>query len=284
MSGVSFAERVEAAAKAGFSKIGFSVFEFLALKQDGTSLQDLSALLDEHGVSVLELEAGLGFDGGYDRVSFSGEPPRWGPASFPFSVPYLNRETEEAFFEMAEAFHSNHMVVLGSWPPGGDDQAAELFADLCDRAADYDLKVAIEFVPGTTVPDAGRALQVVVDAGRANGGICVDDWHHFRGVNDDSLISAIPADKVFVIQLSDGPVQPMPGDYFTETLGHRRMLGEGDWDIADFLDLMWANGVTAPLSFEILSTDEHAHPAVAVAKRIAQTAAPTLDKAKRASL
>jgi sugar phosphate isomerase/epimerase len=250
IQGIDFETRVAVAAAAGFSNIGYSILEFQSVKREMTP-EDLAAIAKRHGVRVAELEIGLGFDGGYNEAG-AGDPPRWGPSTFPWDVPYLDRQTEDEMFALAAAFGSNHMVMGGSWG-SPMPESAERFAALCDRAAEIDVKLAIEFMPGTSVPDIATTLRVVQEADRPNGGLCVDNWHYMRGNRDEAALWMLPADRVVVLRLSDGTERPRSDVYFDETLNYRELFGDGEWDMKALLDSLWASGVTAPISIEVLS-------------------------------
>lgn len=155
---------------------------------------------------------------------------------------------------MAEHFAARHLQAVGTF--GQDvleDDAAEAFAALCDRAARFGLLVALEFVPHTNVPDAGVATQLVQKANRPNGGLCVDSWHHFRGRNDDALLQEVPAERVVVVQLDDGPAIPVDDDFFVDTRQHRLPPGHGEFDLTGFLQLLRRSDVRAPVSVEVLT-------------------------------
>jgi sugar phosphate isomerase/epimerase len=257
IKGATFEERVAAAAGAGAEAVGYSVFEYQTAKQDGLTAKDLAATAQRYGVRVAELEVGLGFDGPADGR-------RWGPSAFPADLPYMDGSTEADFLELADAFHAHHIVVAASSDGLGTDSAGR-FGRLCDQAAEVGAKVAIEFLPGTDMPDIASSLLVAQDADRDNGGLCVDNWHYMRGTADDTALRSIPPERVIVIQLSDGPAAPLTDDYFEETLNHRRLFGDGDWDVAGFLRTLRTCGTTAPISIEILSAEWQKRPAVEVA-------------------
>ena len=81
--------------------------------------------------------------------------------------------------------------------------------------------VGIEWLPYTNIATAADAQAIVEAAGRPNGGYCADIWHHRRGADDESLITALPADRVFAVQMNDGPRQPQLDDYKQDCLANR---------------------------------------------------------------
>jgi len=247
-----FEERVRAAAEAGFAALGLYVGDYQRLRAEGAGDADLRAVLDQHGLRVVEIEALRGWSAtGAERAT------------------YL--QTEQSVFAMSDALGPGHHVqVIGPYT-GTLDDAAEAFAGVCDRAAEHGLAAAIEFLPEmSNIPDAATAMQIVTAAGRANGGICLDCWHHFRGANDDGMLRAIPAERIFTVQVDDGPRQRVDPDYYTDCTRHRNVPGDGDFDLAGFLRLIAELGVRLPLSVEVMSVDLQPRSAGEVARRLAE--------------
>ena len=246
-----FEERVRAAAEAGFAAMGLYVGDYQRLRAEGATDADLRAVLDQHGMRVVEIEALRGWSAtGAERAA------------------YL--QTEQSVFAMSDAIGPGHHVqVIGPFT-GTLDDAAEAFAGVCDRAAEHGLAAAIEFLPEmSNIPDAATAMQIVTAAGRPNGGICLDCWHHFRGANDDDMLRAIPAEAIFTVQFDDGPRQRADPDYYTDCTGHRNVPGDGDFDLTGFLRLVGEMGVCLPLSVEVMSDDLQPRPGE-VARRLAE--------------
>lgn len=96
-----------------------------------------------------------------------------------------------------------------------------------------------------------RRLDVVERADRANGGICVDLWHHERGAKDMAVIRELPAERIMAVQLNDGAAAQIHPDYKQDCLRHRLPPGDGTFDIASFLGVLRAIGNQAPLSLEV---------------------------------
>jgi sugar phosphate isomerase/epimerase len=246
-----FEERVRAAAEAGFAAMGLYVGEYQRLRAEGARDADLRSVLGHYGMPVVEIEVLRGWSAtGAERTA------------------YL--EAERSVFAMSDALGpARHVQVIGPYA-GTLDDAAEAFAGVCDRAAEHGLAAAIEFLPEmSNIPDAATAMQIVTRAGRANGGICLDCWHHFRGANDDDMLRAIPADRVFTVQFDDGPRQRVDPDYYTDCTRYRNVPGEGEFDLTGFLRLLEEMGVRLPLSVEVISADLQRRPAGEVARWLA---------------
>ena len=240
----SFEERVRAAAQAGFPHIGLGIDDYRQMKSIGMSSSQMLDVLRSHDARVVEADVLYGFEFGGNTVAHD--------SPLPFLKP-SGQDDEDEFFEMADLFGLRHLQVLGAFGHSLERKDIVQFAALCDRAAEHDLLLVLEYVPGSSVPDAGVAARVVTEADRPNGGICAGTWHHFRGAQDDSLLRAMPAEKVFLLQLCDGTLVPEEADYLQDTLRNRRVPGEGQFDLRSFFGLLHELGVSAPVSVEVMS-------------------------------
>ena len=254
IKGADFDQRVAAAAAAGVNAIGLNVKDYLQLRSSGWTTERMHAVLDKGGVRLAELETVGGWD--YPEADRA--------ADF--------RARERAAFELADEFGVRHLVAVGSVDGVLGPEPVAGFAALCDRAAEHDLLIALEPQACTAIVDLAMAVGIVEGAARSNGGLNVDLWHYTRGGWPAEHLQALRADSVIVVQLDDGAAQPERADYLTDTLGFRRVPGEGDFDITSFLHILDGIGVRAPISIEVMSevTD-----AIAVGPRAARLAEGT---------
>lgn len=233
-------ERVALAARHGYAGVGLWVSHYAKLEDEGLAPGLLRDLLDEHGVTLAEIEVipGLGADGeGGERA----------------------RELEAVAWRMADEFGCRYLQVIGpSHLPVV--QAGAAFGALCDRAADHGLVVGLEFLPFSDVVSVHDARRIVEAAARPNGGVCLDVWHHVRGADDLAAIAALPGEMITGLQMNDGPLVPENPDYYTDCLENRRAPGDGQFDLAAFVATVRATGTTVPWSVEIPSTASWADP------------------------
>lgn len=249
--GTPFDERLDAAANAGFQGFGLLVFEYQALVASGRSPAELKEAVESRGLVLAEIEALMNWTG-VDHTAADA--------------------ALETACEMADVFGARHFQAIGPYE-GSIDDAGAAFARVCDRAAESDLRVAIEFFSSNNISDARVALEIVERANRPNGGICLDIWHHVRGANDESLLRAIPAERVVSVQLSDGAIEPVEANYMKDTMENRLAPGEGEFDIPRFLALLDEIGCRAPRSIEVLSKAYQESMSVAqIAERLAKGA------------
>lgn len=258
----SFAERVAAAAAAGFAAIGTQPADVAQCRASGISAAEMKTILDAHGIGVAELEFLLDWARGGER----------GAAA---------RQAEEEFYRMADIFQPRHLNVgdLGGGTLDAPELVAERFAAVCDRAAEHGLLVAIEFLPWTPIPDVAAAWSIARAAGRPNGGVLVDAWHYFRGTADADMLRAVPPAAIIAVQLDDADAQVV-GDLAEDTVWRRRLPGHGAFDLLGLLRLLDGMGVRVPISVEILSAAQWALPIGEAARQASNAARELLDRAR----
>jgi sugar phosphate isomerase/epimerase len=256
--GSGLEERVAAAAEAGFAAISLFPHDYRRAREAGRSDAELRALLRDHGVAVAEIDPLL-----------SWLPEGAGTAGVREEGHAFLEAREDAFYAAADALGARSINAAAADPGAlALERVAEAFAALCDRAAAHGLEVTLEFLPWTRIRDAATALAVVERAGRPNGGLMLDAWHHFRS---GSPHAAVPARRVRSIQLCDAPARPEP-DPVEETL-HRRLLpGDGAADVAGLVRHLAGGGCVAPIGVEVFSDALAAVPPREAARRAAGAA------------
>jgi sugar phosphate isomerase/epimerase len=255
----TFAERVEAAVAGGFAGLSLWGRDYSRELRSGLSDADLRALLADNGLAIAELD-----------LAWS-----WLPGASEIHIP-AELDTEELFaydeadlFRIAAAVGARSINAIDVF--GGDwsvDDAAAAFAGLCDRAASHGLLVHIEFLPWSRIPNAAAAWEIVRRADRPNGGVLLDAWHFFRGGGDLAALRAVPGDRLFGLQLDDGPTEP-EADLPTASLHERRLPGEGELDLAGLLGTLREIGVVAPVGVEVFSDELHRLDPAEAGQRVA---------------
>lgn len=256
-----FDERVAAAADAGFAGIGLYLEEYCRLRdEEGRRAADIRRQLEDHGLVLADIETVRWWceDGGVASAEC--------------------RRLESLAYEMADEIGARYLQAIGPYQCTASD-ATRAFAALCDRAAAHDLLVGIEWLPFTNIATAADAQVIVEGADRPNAGYCADIWHHKRGANDESMIRALAADRIFAIQMDDGPAKPNLADYKEDCMIFRVPPGEGEFDCVGFVRLLADMGVRAPISLEVCSADLWAAPAAEAARRAADAMRSVLTEA-----
>jgi sugar phosphate isomerase/epimerase len=229
---VSFADRVHAAAAAGFDGIGLRAENYWDAEASGLDGAAMADLAREAGVPVLEVE--------YLTA--------WGTATDRDAV---QQRKEQTVFSMARSFGVRHLNA-GLIEKLPFETIVEAFADLCDRAGD-ELTVALEFMPYSGVPDLGTAWRILREADRPNSALIIDVWHWARAGMTPEDLDGVPAERVVSVQLCD--VQQTPMDPLrAESLGHRLPPGHGYGDAAGLVRALRERGVRPDLvAVEVIS-------------------------------
>jgi sugar phosphate isomerase/epimerase len=229
----SLDERVAAAAAAGFDGIGLFAGAYSRAAGAGMSDEEMLDVLG--GMPVTELEA----------------------------LPFFRDDLLDVFAHLVSTFGAQRVQVI---PPfvGDVDRvaAAKWLSDVADRLAPA--RLAIEFLPPTDVPDAAAAIEIAERADHAGIGLCVDSWHVFRGAGIGSLAD-LDAGKIVGVQINDGPLQPVLGDYIEDCLHHRCVPGTGEFDLRRFVDLLPPD---VPIAVEVIDDDLDLQPPAVVAEQL----------------
>jgi sugar phosphate isomerase/epimerase len=258
-------DRCAQAARVGFSGIGLWHADLEHVLETRT-LPEVKALFDEYGLHRLELEFLM----------------EW------FLPPDDERRQESdriraLLWEAAAALDAHH-VKIGNIPgtPCGLDELTERYAELCaDAAEHHDATVVYEFMPfDANVHDLDSALAVVEGADAPNGGLAIDTWHMAKlGIAPDDL-RRVPARHLGWVELSDGLYESMP-DLVDETVNHRRLPGEGEFPIRDYVQACRDTGYDGPWGVEVLSEQLRNLPIEQIFERAYQTSSAQLAAEER---
>ena len=113
-------------------------------------------------------------------------------------------------------------------------ELADAFGRACDRAAAEDLRLAIEFLPDTGIPDLPTAAAIVRAAGAANGSVLLDTWHFARGGGTLADLDADAAALVGGLQISDRSPEQDAEPYVPRR--GRKLPGDGSLPLREIVD------------------------------------------------
>lgn len=143
--------------------------------------------------------------------------------------------------------------------------ASTLYAELCDLAGEFDLRLALEFIGwAETIKDLRTAQEIVETAGRENGGILYDTFHHFFGGTCMADLKAVPIDRLFGVHIVDADRLDMP--ILQISREHRLFPGKGSVPIPEILDILHRKGYRGPLSLEIFNASYWQRPPQEIAR------------------
>jgi sugar phosphate isomerase/epimerase len=135
-----------------------------------------------------------------------------------------------------------------------DDQRSRLatnYAKLCEYMSPYGLSANLEFMPWTTIKNAGEAQALVREAGSPkNAGILVDALHYSRSKTSLSDIGSLPRELLYYAQMCDAHSGL---NFTTEQMIHtareeRLLPGEGDIALVNLFKTLPSD---LPISIEI---------------------------------
>lgn len=230
-----FKDRVESAARAGFRGIGLWHAD-LNHALERRSLGEMRTILDDNGMKFVELE-------------FLTD---W----------FLNGERREksdmqrrALLEAAEAFGAHHIKVGDFYREKCPmPRLIESFAELCADAKKHGTKIAFELMPFAMIDSLKEALSMVEGAGGESGGLCLDLWHVAKLRIPYEEIRKIPLKYLISVEINDGTLEA-PWSLLEDTINHRRLCGDGEFDITGFLAAVRATGYGGPYGIEVLSEE-----------------------------
>lgn len=250
-------DRVEAAARAGFKGIGLWHADVEHTLERYT-LGDIKRILDDNGMVHLELEflQLSGWFTGGDAVAAA--------------------EADKArLLHWAEALGARHVKVGDFFnTPTTLDQATEVFAAVCAAAANAGTDILFEMMPFAMIDDFDQSIRMCANAGATNGGVMVDTWHVSKMGVPMEKIAGMPSEYLRGIELNDGWIQTPQGlTLAEETVLQRQFPGEGEWDMAAFMDACFATGYEGPYGVEVINKENRSRSLEElVAKAYATTA------------
>jgi sugar phosphate isomerase/epimerase len=133
--------------------------------------------------------------------------------------------------------------------------------------------VVYEFMPfDTNVNTLDAALSLVEGAAPRNGGLAIDTWHMGKLRIPPEELGRIPDGQLAWVELTDGPVEYMD-DPIDEVINHRRLPGEGEFDIPGYIEACRALGYEGPWGVEVLSAELRSLPLEEAVKRAYEASA-----------
>ena len=143
-------------------------------------------------------------------------------------------------------------------------RAAQDLGELADLARRHGFSIGYEALAwGRHVKDWTAAWDIVRAADRANLGVVLDSFHAFVRGNPIEPISALPADRIALVQVADAPAIQM--DPLSLSRHYRCYPGQGDYPIVEFLDAVARAGYRGPISLEIFNDQFRGASANAIA-------------------
>jgi sugar phosphate isomerase/epimerase len=228
-----FRARVVSAARAGFK--GFGIWHAdLEHALRTLTLQEMKKILDDNGIRQIELEfLGDWFLDGERKTQ--------------------SDERKNLLFDAAEVLRAHHLKVGDFYQQRTPMQRLiERFAELCAEGAERGTKVGFELMPFSMIDTLEDSLKLIEGAGASNGGICLDTWHIVKLKIPYDDLRRIPVQYITSVELNDGTFE-CPWSLHEDTVNHRRLCGQGEFDVKGFIAAVRDAGYQGPWGIEVLS-------------------------------
>ena len=235
-----FRDRVESAARAGFTGFGIwhADLEHVLRKR---TLREMKQILDDNGITYVELEflTDWFLDGERKKKS---------------------NACKKMLLDASEALQAHHVKVGDFYQETAPmPRLIEAFATLCAEAAERGTKVGFELMPFAMIRTLEDSLKLVEGAGASNGGICLDTWHIVKLKIPYDELRRIPSQYIISVELNDGTYD-CPWSLHEDTVNHRRLCGEGEFDVKGFIAAIQDTGYRGPWGIEVLSEEMRKWP------------------------
>ncbi len=248
----SFKDRVAAAARAGFA--GFGIWHAdLEHTLKSLSLREMRQILDDHGMAHVELEFlnDWWFKDGERKAACDAR--------------------KRLLLDAAATLGARHVKVGDFFnTPCPMPQLIDSFAALCAEAALRGTRIQFELMPFANIHTLAGALELVQGANAKNGGIIIDLWHVVKLGIPYAEVARIPARFLGGIELNDGLLKSSL-ELHEETINHRQLCGEGEFDVRGFVRTMLAAGYQGPWGIEVLNAKIRDWPLEQLTQRVAAT-------------
>lgn len=231
-----FRLRVETAAKAGFTAMGFWHTDLVEILKK-YPFAEMKRILEANGINRIEVEWLLDW--------FCTDPRR-----------VASDATRALLLDAAEQLGASHIKIGDLGNDCADvPRLAEEFGVLCKQAAERGTNVLFEMLPAafSRAPSLDHVLAVIRGSGAKNGGIMLDNLHLQRtGTAFPDIVAKIGRDIPIGVEINDGMLA-MPVKFEDSVVNKRLLPGDGEFDIAAFLHAVWTWGYTGPIGVEVLN-------------------------------
>jgi sugar phosphate isomerase/epimerase len=250
---------MSAAARHQIGAITLTSPMYEASRRGGRTVDGLRRRLQDLGLTVHAIDPLIG--------ALPGTPK-------PADVPPENRPyfeiTEDDCYRAAEDLQAE-TINLAHF--GGSNVTEAQFIDclgpLAARAQAHGVKLTLEFLPESSIPDLATAARIVSAVGAPNLGLMFDTWHFARTGGTVEQLSALPKGLISAVQISDR-VPPAPGATYTPMFG-RLLPGEGVLPLVEWLDVILRRDPLPTIGVEVFSEELVALRPEDAAGRVAKT-------------
>jgi 4-hydroxyphenylpyruvate dioxygenase len=229
MSG-TLREKLEAAAATRFDAVALCESDFIAFRGTAPEVRRIAADL---GIAIDVYRPVLDFE------------------AVPAALFQQNLERAERKFDLVESLGVATVgITANSSAAALADKAlaAEHLHALSERAARRNLRVAFGASPTARwVHGYQDAWSILRQVAHPHIGLRLDSFHALTGPPDPEGIRAIPGNRIFFVEIADG--RGVRGDA-AQVAWHRVFPGQGELDVASFLEDVLLTGYAGTISLE----------------------------------
>jgi sugar phosphate isomerase/epimerase len=201
------------------------------------SFHEMKWILDDHGIVHIEVEWLLDwFCTGARREA--------------------SNKTRALLLDAAEALGARHLKIGDLGNDCADvPKMTEEFAILCREAGERGVLVLLEMLPRafSRAPCLEDVLTICRGAGAKNAGIMLDNLHVQRtGTTPQDIVVKIGRHIPLGVEINDGYLAT-PTKFEDSVVNRRLLPGDGEFDIAAFLQAVWSIGYDGPIGVEVLN-------------------------------
>ena len=248
------AERLEAVAASGFSHTTVFPVDMKRWRSEGLSDAAIGRLIRDSGVAVATIDP------------YTGWAPGWSLEGLDAFTRDFIDVSEDDLWRMADALGTEQVnLVESAGAPFEEAAYAEALAAFADKALAHGLRPTLEFMPTSKIADL-RTGWGLIRASGAPVDLTFDTWHFWRSDPDHDLLRTVPMERIAEIQLADGGAEVVE-DLQTDLLYHRRVPGEGAFDLARTLRALREMGSIRSLGPETFSDEMNGLPAAEAVRR-----------------
>lgn len=239
----TFLDRIAAAQDGEFTHMSVFPIDYLSWMEQGLQPAEMRRILRAAQIKILAIDPFVQWITGF---------------SIPHDYPAENRSfiafDEEQIFRIASELEAEALnCVEGLGERHEPARMIDDFGSFADRAAARGLRVTLEFMPISSIPDLASGWSVVAGADRSNAGLCFDTWHYYRSSPDDALLARLPGNKIFEVQLADALKAIRGKDLVEDLLRYRMLPGRGELPVASAVANLRAIGALNSVGPEIFS-------------------------------
>lgn len=234
----SIVDRIDAVADAGFTSMGLTHADVVALRET-VGLRSVLDHATKRGIRFTELEMVMDWYEIEDRD--------------------LRKAADQVRDDLLLA--ANELAV-GHLKAGCDyldrdwdfEHLTREFSQLCSVSDQAGVRVALEPQAFCHIKTPEHALKLIDQADSATAGLCIDIWHLERIGYSHELLADIDPARIICVEINDAAEQPV-GTLIEDTIRNRLLPGTGAFNLPAFIGAIQATGYTGAWGVELLSDD-----------------------------